>query len=93
VIRELSRHPRWGGLYRLAHDAALAAVVAMVVVTFWQAMSSDDPQVFNDEFGYRFGFVFMATLIVRYAQRRRSAEPDSDPQNQKAPRASEEPTR
>jgi len=87
-MRDLARHPRWGVAYRLAHDAALAAVVAMVVVTFWQAMSSGDPQIFNDEFSYRFGFVFMAVLIVRYLRRRRT-----DTENQNAPQASEEPTR
>jgi cytochrome b561 len=92
-MRQLAQHPRWGGVYRFAHDAALAAVIAMLVVTFWQSMSSDDPNIFNDEFSYRFGFVFMAVLIVRFVRRRRASEPEFEPQNQKAPQASEEPLR
>lgn len=63
-----------------AVDFAQAALVAGFVAVMWEEMVTRSGTVFHDDTAYRFGFVFMAVLVVKLLRRRSEpAEPAERP--------------
>lgn len=59
-------------------DFAQAALIAGFIAVMWEEMVTRSGTVFSDDTAYRFGFLFVATLVVKLLLQRRS-EPAEAP--------------
>ncbi len=69
---------------------AQAALIAGFISVMWEELVSRSGTVFNDDTAYRFGFLFVAVLIVQALLRRRGrSEPPVEPDAPNAPNTRE----
>jgi hypothetical protein len=55
-----------------AVDLAQAALIAGFASVLWEELVAQSPSVLNEDTAYRFGFLFVAVLIVKLVLRRRT---------------------
>lgn len=62
-----------------AVDFAQAALVAGFAAVLWDELVLRSATVFSEDTAYRFGFLFVAVLLLKRAWRRRGTEADATP--------------